>query len=181
MNQPTFIFSTENDWGVDSQNSTEISVQLKTEMESSRQRGDFDAKTSGSSSKTSLVSSPDKQSKRRASAASSTWAMRMMALHISGDVKLWAGNLSRAVAPGLDELHASPSSFLPKIGQEFTCWRGNNSASDHWWDGYRERPLRHSKNSRNPNIFGQAEMKLKSGYEAVTKILKIAQNLAFPK
>ena len=55
--------------------------------------------------------------------------VRMMALHISGDVKLWAGNLSRAVAPGLDELHASPSSFLPKIGQEFTCWRRNNSAS----------------------------------------------------
>jgi len=31
------------------------------------------------------------KAKRRASAASSTWAMRMMALHISGDVKLWAG------------------------------------------------------------------------------------------
>ena len=121
------------------------------------------------------------KAKRRASAASSTWAMRMMALHISGDVKLWAGNMSRAVAPELNELHGSPSSLLLKIGQEFTCWRGNNSASDHWWDGYRERPLRHSENSRNPNIFGQAEMKLKSGYEAVTKILKISHNMAFPK
>ena len=58
-----FYFSTENDWGVDSQNSTEISVQLKTEMESSRQRGDFDAKTSGSSSNTSLVSSQTSKAK----------------------------------------------------------------------------------------------------------------------
>ena len=117
MNQPTFIFFSETDWGVDSQNSTEISVQLKTEMESSRQRGDFDAKTSGSSSKTSLVSSPDKQSKRRASAASSTWAMQMMALHIGGDVELWAGDLGGALAPVLDELHGSPSSLLPEVGQ----------------------------------------------------------------
>ena len=46
-----FYFSTQADWGVDSQNSTEISVQLKTEMESSRQRGDFDARTSGSLAK----------------------------------------------------------------------------------------------------------------------------------
>ena len=159
MNQPTFIFSTQTGWGMDSQNSTEISVQLKTEMESSRQRGDFDAKTSGSLAKTSSISSPKKPSKRRTSAANSTRGIRMMALYISGDGKLWAGNLNRTVASGLDELHGSPSSFLPKFGQEFTFWTGNNSASDHWWDGCRERPLRHFKNSRNPNIFGQAEMK----------------------
>ena len=64
------------------------------------------------------------KAKRRASAASSTWAMRMMALHISGHVKLWAGNLGGALAPVLDDLHGSPSSLLPEIGQEFAFGRG---------------------------------------------------------
>ena len=41
----------------------------------------------------------------------------MMALHISGNVKLWAGDPGGALAPVLDELHGSPSSLLPEVGQ----------------------------------------------------------------
>ena len=41
----------------------------------------------------------------------------MIALCIIRDAKLWAGHLSRAVAPGLDELHGSPSSLLPKLSK----------------------------------------------------------------
>ena len=58
-----------------------------------------------------------RQAQRRTSAASSTGGMRMMALCISRDAELWAGHLSRAVAPGLDELHGAPSYFLPKLGK----------------------------------------------------------------
>ena len=62
MEPANFYFSTQTDWGMDSQNNTEISVRLKTEMEPSRQRGDFDAKASGSLAKLSSISSPEKAS-----------------------------------------------------------------------------------------------------------------------
>ena len=41
----------------------------------------------------------------------------MIALCISRDARLWEGHLSRALAPGLDELNGSPSSFPPKLGK----------------------------------------------------------------
>ena len=66
-----------------------------------------------------------RQAQRCTSAASSTGGMRMIALCISRDAKLqlWAGlghlimSTGRAVAPGPNELHGSPSYFLPKLGK----------------------------------------------------------------
>ena len=124
MNQPTYIFSTQTDWGVDSQNDTEISVQLKTEMESSRQRGDFDAKISGSSSKTSLLSSPDKQSKKTCQRSKLYLGNANDGTAHQRGCEIVGRYLGGALAPVLDELHGSPSSLLPEIGQEFTFGRG---------------------------------------------------------